>query len=84
MRSQQQANREEQQRIKNLVLNYEMANENDHGDGNDERPLNHLYPVNRTPGLEKKSPHRDSRMDKSGSNRPAFRSRKLQLSDVNW
>jgi regulator of nonsense transcripts 2 len=27
MRSQQQADREEQQRIKNLVLNYEAANE---------------------------------------------------------
>lgn len=27
MRSQQQADREEQQRIKNLVLNYEMTNE---------------------------------------------------------
>lgn len=85
MRSQQQADREEQQRIKSLVLNYEMVNDNDNSDGNDERPLNHLYPVNRSPGLEKKShPHRDSRTDKSGSNRTTFRSRKLQLSDVNW
>ena len=29
MKSQQQADREEQQRIKNLVLNYEMVNENE-------------------------------------------------------
>ena len=29
MKSQQQADREEQQRIKNLVLNYEMANDNE-------------------------------------------------------
>ncbi|KAL5000944.1 armadillo-type protein [Aspergillus recurvatus] len=65
MRSQQQADREEQQRIKNLVLNYEMSNETD----NTEEPV------------EKRSP---ARMDKSGANRSAFRSRKLQLSDVNW
>jgi hypothetical protein len=29
MRTQQQADREEQQRIKNLVLNYEASNENE-------------------------------------------------------
>ncbi|KNG85411.1 hypothetical protein ANOM_007118 [Aspergillus nomiae NRRL 13137] len=66
MRSQQQADREEQQRIKNLVLNYEMSNEAETAEA-----------------LEKRSP-RDSRVDKSGGNRTAFRSRKLQLSDVNW
>ncbi|OJJ55144.1 hypothetical protein ASPSYDRAFT_34946 [Aspergillus sydowii CBS 593.65] len=33
MRSQQQADREEQQRIKNLVLNYEMTNETDNTEG---------------------------------------------------
>ncbi|KAL4892462.1 armadillo-type protein [Aspergillus ambiguus] len=66
MRSQQQADREEQQRIKNLVLNYEMTNETDNNDGLEKRPA------------------RDTRMDKAGANRTAFRSRKLQLSDVNW
>ncbi|KAL4803203.1 armadillo-type protein [Aspergillus unguis] len=65
MRSQQQADREEQQRIKNLVLNYEMSNE---AEIPEETP-------------EKRSP---ARLDKSGANRSAFRSRKLQLSDVNW
>ncbi|KAL4905185.1 hypothetical protein BDW74DRAFT_20111 [Aspergillus multicolor] len=65
MRSQQQADREEQQRIKNLVLNYEMTNETDSAEET----------------VEKRSP---ARMDKSGANRSAFRSRKLQLSDVNW
>ncbi|KAL4916539.1 armadillo-type protein [Aspergillus aurantiobrunneus] len=65
MRSQQQADREEQQRIKNLVLNYEMSNETE----STEEPV------------EKRSP---ARLDKSGANRSAFRSRKLQLSDVNW
>ncbi|PKY05028.1 hypothetical protein P168DRAFT_318065 [Aspergillus campestris IBT 28561] len=50
MRTQQQADREEQQRIKSLVLNYEMSNEPETADGG----------------------------------RTSFRSRKLQLSDVNW
>jgi len=34
MRSQQQAEREEQQRIKNLVLNYDLGDEHDY-DGNE-------------------------------------------------
>lgn len=67
MRSQQQADREEQQRIKNLVLNYEASNE--------------LEPAEAT--QEKRTPT-SQRMDKAGANRSAFRSRKLQLSDVNW
>ncbi|KAH2927916.1 hypothetical protein KXW99_001094 [Aspergillus fumigatus] len=65
MKSQQQADREEQQRIKNLVLNYEMTNEAE----------------NNTEVLEKRT---SPKLDKPGSNRTAFRSRKLQLSDVNW
>jgi regulator of nonsense transcripts 2 len=65
MKSQQQADREEQQRIKSLVLNYEMTNEAE----------------NNTEVLEKRTP---PKLDKPGSNRTAFRSRKLQLSDVNW
>ena len=86
MRSQQQADKEEQQRIKNLVLNYEKSTESDNDGNSDlERPLNRLLPVNWTPGIDKRSPpNRDSRIDKSGANRTAFRSRKLQLSDVNW
>lgn len=87
MRSQQQADREEQQRIKNLVLNYEAANEpeaaestfplrksvfSSDGDTNDSNSA-----------FEKRIPA-NQRVDKSGANRSAFRSRKLQLSDVNW
>ncbi|CRL30877.1 Armadillo-type fold [Penicillium camemberti] len=67
MRSQQQADREEQQRIKNLVLNYEASTEPE--------------PTETT--QEKRTPT-GQRMDKAGANRSAFRSRKLQLSDVNW
>lgn len=33
MKNQQQADREEQQRIKNLVLNYEMSNEPENTEG---------------------------------------------------
>jgi regulator of nonsense transcripts 2 len=67
MRSQQQADREEQQRIKNLVLNYEASTEPEPTEATQEK---------RTPTSQ--------RMDKAGANRSAFRSRKLQLSDVNW
>ncbi|KAJ5263615.1 hypothetical protein N7478_011220 [Penicillium angulare] len=66
MRSQQQADREEQQRIKNLVLNYEAANEPEP-----------------TETFEKRIPI-SQRLEKPGPNRGSFRSRKLQLSDVNW
>ncbi|QQK42986.1 Nonsense-mediated mRNA decay factor (Upf2), putative [Penicillium digitatum] len=68
MRSQQQADREEQQRIKNLVLNYEASTEPE--------PTETATQEKRTPAGQ--------RMDKAGANRSAFRSRKLQLSDVNW
>jgi len=34
MRSQQQAEKEEQQRIKNLVLNYDLRDENEGSDDN--------------------------------------------------
>ncbi|KAF7714156.1 MIFG and Upf2 domain-containing protein [Penicillium ucsense] len=66
MRTQQQADREEQQRIKSLVLNYEAANEPEEAETFEKR-----IPANQ-------------RVDKSAANRSAFRSRKLQLSDVNW
>ncbi|KAJ6004750.1 Nonsense-mediated mRNA decay factor (Upf2) [Penicillium herquei] len=67
MRSQQQADREEQQRIKNLVLNYEAANEPEP-----------------TETFEKRIPASQRLEKPSAANRSAFRSRKLQLSDVNW
>ncbi|KAJ5953382.1 hypothetical protein N7454_000278 [Penicillium verhagenii] len=69
MRTQQQADREEQQRIKNLVLNYEAANEPE--------------PTETTIAFEKRIPA-SQRLEKTNAGRSAFRSRKLQLSDVNW
>lgn len=89
MRTQQQADREEQQRIKNLVLNYEMSTENETNDGKigyitfGEIPKG-IHSDEHT-GLEKRStPHRDTKVDKSNANRSGFRGRKLQLSDVDW
>jgi hypothetical protein len=43
MRSQQAADREEQQRIKNLVLNYEAANEPEPTESMS--PTYHFYPI---------------------------------------
>lgn len=83
MRSQQQADREEQQRIKNLVLNYEMANDNNEHDGNEVQRLNQPLRINRRPGLERRSV-RESKEKPGQGHRGTFRSRRLQLSDVNW
>jgi regulator of nonsense transcripts 2 len=89
MRSKQQAEREEQQRIKNLVLNYDLRDENE-PDGDSE----FLYILQPNPnrkytetgqGLDKQhNPYTQPRVDKAGSNRSNQRARKLQLSDVDW
>lgn len=69
MRSKQQADKEEQQRIKSLVLNYnEARDEVDDNTGLDKTP----------------NPYAQPRVDKAGNNRSNQRARKLQLSDVNW
>ncbi|KAF2193227.1 ARM repeat-containing protein [Zopfia rhizophila CBS 207.26] len=89
MRSKQQAEKEEQQRIKNLVLNYDLRDDND-ADGDS----TFHYPLQRNPnrmhaetveGLDKAhNPYTQPRIDKAGNNRSNQRARKLQLSDVNW
>jgi regulator of nonsense transcripts 2 len=66
MKNQQQAEREEQQRIKNLVLNYDLQQSEDQ-DGGSERPATYYH----------------NRLDRSNKDR-GQRSRKLQLSDVDW
>jgi regulator of nonsense transcripts 2 len=90
MKSQQQADREEQQRIKNLVLNYDLSNDNEQNDGEDnpssfqdQRNLNWKTHAKTCKGFEKRT-QRDVKMDKSSSNRTGFRARRLQLSDVDW
>ncbi|PLN79296.1 ARM repeat-containing protein [Aspergillus taichungensis] len=71
MRTQQQADREEQQRIKSLVLNYEMSNEPETAESTSDT---------KRPAVTNNS----NKADKSSGGRTSFRSRKLQLSDVNW
>lgn len=90
MRTKQLADKEEQQRIKSLVLNYNEAR--DDGDDTGESPFSYsLQPNNnrkRTEtrqGLDKTpNPYAQPRLDKAGGNRSNQRARKLQLSDVNW
>lgn len=85
MKTQQAAEREEQQRIKNLVLNYDLR------DGEDQDGDFLLPSLPRNPnihyantGLDKAAATNHSRPDKSGNNRSGQRARKLQLSDVDW
>jgi regulator of nonsense transcripts 2 len=84
MRSQQQADREEQQRIKSLVLNYEAANEPEPTESKSNGVLEcPVLAKSINIAFEKRIPA-SQRLEKPGANRSAFRSRKLQLSDVNW
>lgn len=89
MKSQQAAEREEQQRIKNLVLNYDLREDDQH-DGIPNgfpSPLSQP-PLERNPntkGLKLGPDHYNhplSRAEKSG--RQAPRARRLNLSDVDW
>ncbi|TAQ91210.1 hypothetical protein B7494_g390 [Chlorociboria aeruginascens] len=84
MRNQQEAEREEQQRIKNLVLNYDLHDgEDQDGDSflSPFKPNQNIHAYNT--GLDKTAPNY-SRPDKSGNNRSGQRTRKLQFSDVDW
>ncbi|KAF1940023.1 ARM repeat-containing protein [Clathrospora elynae] len=91
MRNKQQADKEEQQRIKSLVLNYNEARD-DADDTTGDSPFHYTLQPNtnrkrtETPeGLDKTpNPYAQPRLDKAGANRSNQRARKLQLSDVNW
>jgi regulator of nonsense transcripts 2 len=89
MRTKQQQEREEQQRIKNLVLNYDLRDdENAEGDSPFHFPLqpnrNRTH-IDLNQGLDKThNLYAQPRLDKGGNNRSNQRARKLQLSDVNW
>ncbi|KDN64697.1 putative MIF4G domain-containing protein [Colletotrichum sublineola] len=85
MKTQQQAEREEQQRIKNLVLNYDLR-ENEDPDGNDYlvSPLHPNPNIHKTQtGHDKPTSYHHNRSDR-GKDRGGQRVRKLQLSDVDW
>jgi len=85
MKTQQAAEREEQQRIKSLVLNYDLRDGEDQ-DGDSLLPslLPNFNIHNSDAGPEKAAATNHSRSDKSGNNRSGQRARKLQLSDVDW
>ncbi len=84
MKSSQQAEREEQQRIKNLVLNYDLQQSDDQ-DSKHIPILNCFTMVNPDGGLggEKQTTFYHNRVERSGKDR-GQRARKLQLSDVDW
>lgn len=88
MRNKQQAAREEQQRIKNLVLNYDLRDDDTDGDTPflyALQPNSNRIRTETFQGLDKThNPYAQPRLDKAGSNRSNQRARKLQLSDVNW
>ncbi|KAI8957642.1 ARM repeat-containing protein [Daldinia sp. FL1419] len=84
MKTQQQAEREEQQRIKNLVLNYDLR-ESEEPDGDTLlTPLNPNKNIHIYSGHDKPSSYHTNRSDKSAKERSGQRVRRLQLSDVDW
>jgi regulator of nonsense transcripts 2 len=90
MRNKQQADKEEQQRIKSLVLNYNEARDDGEEPGNlpfhyNLQPNTNRKRTETLEGLDKTpNPYAQPRLDKAGHNRSNQRARKLQLSDVNW
>ena len=92
MKSQQAAEREEQLRIKNLVLNYDLREESEQHDG--ETPHGFLsssgLPLLTENANTKECSLGSERLSAShsrstqGSGRNSHRARKLQLSDVDW
>ncbi|KAF2089434.1 ARM repeat-containing protein [Saccharata proteae CBS 121410] len=93
MRTQQEAERAEQKRIKDLVLNYDLRDETETDGTNNisHLPINpnrHIYDSAETKGnkgIDKAhNPYTVPRIDKAGNNRSNQRARKLQLSDVDW
>lgn len=85
MRNQQQVEREEQQRIKNLVLNYDLR-ENEELDGDTLLSSLNLGPnihSSKTSGHDK-PPYHSNRGERLNRERGGQRVRRLQLSDVDW
>jgi regulator of nonsense transcripts 2 len=90
MKSQQAAEREEQQRIKNLVLNYDLREDDSHDGTPNGFPCGPVEqpPLQKNPntkGLKLGPEHFNgslSRYERSGRNAP--RARRLNLSDVDW
>ncbi|KHN97873.1 nonsense-mediated mRNA decay factor (Upf2) [Metarhizium album ARSEF 1941] len=85
MKTQQQAEKEEQQRIKNLVLNYDLQqSEDQEGKHGEARPvLFCFFALTSSAGSERATTFYHNRIDRSSKDR-GHRIRKLQLSDVDW
>lgn len=84
MKTQQQAEREEQQRIKNLVLNYDLRESEDQdGDSYSQSLVPNTNIHTKFSGNDKPTSYHHNRPDKSGKERGG-RVRRLQLSDVDW
>lgn len=86
MKTQQQAEREEQQRIKNLVLNYDLRESEDHDGDTTMSPflLNPNIHNNSIAGHEKTTTFHINRPEKQGKDRGAQRVRRLEMNDLDW
>lgn len=90
MKSQQAAEREEQQRIKNLVLNYDLHDDQHDGTPNGSPSSGPVMqpPLQRNPNTKGLKPGPDpfdrtlSRAERAG--RHTARARRLNLKDVDW
>lgn len=90
MRNQQAAEREEQQRIKNLVLNYDLREDDQHDGTLDETLPGPIFqvPIHRKSNAKSYKAGHDhfnpslTRAEKTGRNAP--RARRLNLADVDW
>ncbi|OWP03436.1 nonsense-mediated mRNA decay factor (Upf2) [Marssonina coronariae] len=86
MKTKQAAEREEQKRIKDLVLNYDLRDGEEQDGDSTLAPLNPNFNIHGSKaGLDKAAGTNAARpADRSGNTRSAQRNRKLQLSDVDW
>ncbi|PBP19626.1 MIF4G domain-containing protein [Diplocarpon rosae] len=86
MKTKQAAEREEQKRIKDLVLNYDLRDGEEQDGDSTLAPLTPSFHVHGSKaGLDKAAGTNSARpADRSGNTRSAQRNRKLQLSDVDW
>ncbi|KAI1854125.1 hypothetical protein JX266_001266 [Neoarthrinium moseri] len=86
MKTQQLAEKEEQQRIKNLVLNYDLRENEDQDGDTTAIPLRTNSNVHNSmkAGHEKPTSFHINRSDKQGKERGAQRVRRLQMNDLDW
>ncbi|ORY58068.1 armadillo-type protein [Pseudomassariella vexata] len=86
MKNQQQAEREEQQRIKNLVLNYDLRESEEQDGDTNSMPLQPNTTIHKSnpAGHERTPTYHLNRTDKIGKERGGQRVRRLQMNDLDW